>query len=225
MTTNAPTSGAGTKTKHKRRMFPLRPSFIHHEQSHLRTNTSKIIERTYPHTNCSTPWERNPKVIPVYLLTAQRSIIRQHTFSSYTPSTFSSYTPSIQRRRCLWTSTSTTGTRFTPHANLMLIRCKPGPRGGGRGPQTTSSLDAWCVRGGCAWCVRGECVLSDHTSLGSEKIHRNNFRVSLPRCRAVRVRVCSFDDLGGVRSKVRLFVVNEAGSEREHPTFMLCLRA
>ena len=33
---------------------------------------------------------------------------------------------------------------------------------------------------------------------GSEKIHRNNFRVSLPRCRAVRVRICSFDDLGGV---------------------------
>ena len=45
-------------------------------------------------------------------------------------------------------------------------------------PQTTTSSDAWCVR--------GECVLSDYTSLGSEKIHRNNFRVSLPRCRAVR---------------------------------------
>ena len=28
-----------------------------------------------------------------------------------------------------------------------------------------------------------------------------------------------------VRSKVRLSVVNEAGSEGEHPPFMLCLRA
>ena len=78
------TAQSSTKTKHKSRVFPLRPSFIHHEQSHLRTNTSKIIERTYPHTNCSTPWERNPKVILVYLLTAQRSIIRQHSFSSCT---------------------------------------------------------------------------------------------------------------------------------------------
>ena len=43
-------------------------------------------------------------------------------------------------------------------------------------------------------------MLSDYTSLGSEKIHRNNFRVSLPRCRAVRVRVCSFDDLEDIRS-------------------------
>ena len=45
-------------------------------------------------------------------------------------------------------------------------------------------------------------MLSDCTSLGSEKIHRNNFRVSLPRCRAIRVRVeeCSFNDLGDIRS-------------------------
>ena len=37
--------------------------------------------------------------------------------------------------------------------------------------------------------------------LGNEKVHRNNFRVSLPRCRAVRVRieVCSFADLGDIR--------------------------
>ena len=31
----------------------LRPSFIHHKKSYLRTNISKIIERTYPHTNIS----------------------------------------------------------------------------------------------------------------------------------------------------------------------------
>ena len=43
-------------------------------------------------------------------------------------------------------------------------------------------------------------MLSDYTSLGSEKIRRNNLRVSLPRCRAIRVRVCLFDDLGGIRS-------------------------
>ena len=44
-------------------------------------------------------------------------------------------------------------------------------------------------------------MLSVCTSLGGENIHRNNFRVSLPRCRAIRVRVeeCSFDD-GDVRS-------------------------
>ena len=54
-----------------------------------------------------------------------------------------------------------------------------------------------CSRRGSA---RGERALSDYTSLDSEKIHRNNFRVSLPRCRAVRVRICSFDDLGDIRS-------------------------
>ena len=37
--------------------------------------------------------------------------------------------------------------------------------------------------------------LSDYTSLRGEKIHRNNFRVSLPRCRAVRAE-------GNVRSMV-----------------------
>ena len=39
-----------------------------------------------PRTNCSTPWERNPKVILVYLLLSLRSIIRQltllHTLST-----------------------------------------------------------------------------------------------------------------------------------------------
>ena len=43
-------------------------------------------------------------------------------------------------------------------------------------------------------------MLSVCTSLGGEKIHRDNFWVSLPRCRAVRVRVCLLDDLGDIRS-------------------------
>ena len=42
-------------------------SFTTDNRTFERTNISKIIERTYlyPHTNCSTPWGRNPKVIPV----------------------------------------------------------------------------------------------------------------------------------------------------------------
>ena len=57
-------------------------SFTTNNRTFERTNTSKIIERTYPHTNCSTPWERNPRVVPVYLLTSERSIIRQHSSPS-----------------------------------------------------------------------------------------------------------------------------------------------
>ena len=34
--------------------------------------------------------------------------------------------------------------------------------------------------------VRKEKELSDYTPQRREKIHKNNFRVSLPRCRAVR---------------------------------------
>ena len=62
--------------------------------------------------------------------------------------------------------------------------CKPGPRDGDGGPQTTSPWfyfeERMCKRG----CAKRE--LSDYTFLGKEKIHKNNFRVSLPRCRAVR---------------------------------------
>ena len=59
--------------------------------------------------------------------------------------------------------------------------------------------------------VRKERELSDYTPQGREVIHRNNSRVSLPRCRAVCswVEVCSFG--------VRCFVVNDTESEGGHP--------
>ena len=71
---------------------------------------------------------------------------------------------------------------------LRHVTCKPGPRNGGGGPQTMSFVERLHKRE----CAKRE--LSDYTPQGREKIHRNNFRVSLPRCRAVRswVGVCSF---------------------------------
>ena len=67
----------------KGRMPSLRLNFIHYETSYP--------ERAFlsaPRTNCSAPWERNPKVILVYLLSSLRSIIRQlsllRTLSSHT---------------------------------------------------------------------------------------------------------------------------------------------
>ena len=42
----------------------------------LRTNTLR-----FPHTNCSPPRERNPRIIPVFLLAYQNSIIRQPPLS------------------------------------------------------------------------------------------------------------------------------------------------
>ena len=37
-----------------------------------------------------------------------------------------------------------------------------------------------------SWRESAKRELSDYTSQGREKMHKNNFRVSLPRCRAVR---------------------------------------
>ena len=96
--------------------------------------------------------------------------------------------------------------------------CKPGPRNGGGGPQTISFVDRESAERECAKreCAKRECAkreLSDYTPQGREKIHRNNFRVSLPRCRAVRswVGVCSFG--------VLCFVVDDTESEGGHPHF------
>ena len=64
-------------------------------------------------------------------------------------------------------------------------------------------------------CAKRE--LSDYAFQGREKIHKNNFRVSLPRCRAVRswVEVCSFG--------VRCFVVPLTELEGGHPPFYALL--
>ena len=67
---------------------------------------------------------------------------------------------------------------------LEIGQCKPSPRDGGGGPQTMSFVESAKRE-----CAKRECAkreLSDYTSQGREKIHKNNFRVSLPRCRAVR---------------------------------------
>ena len=60
-------------------MASLRLSVIHHKTSYPERTYLYPHERTYlyPRTNCSTPWERDPKVILVYLLSSLRSIIRQ----------------------------------------------------------------------------------------------------------------------------------------------------
>ena len=60
-------------------MASLRLSAIHHKTSYPERTYLYPHERTYlyPRTNCSTPWERNPKVILVYLLSSLRSKIRQ----------------------------------------------------------------------------------------------------------------------------------------------------
>ena len=62
--------------------------------------------------------------------------------------------------------------------------------------------------------------LSDYTSQGREKIRMNNFRVSLPRCRAVREGRGMFDDslLVFVRSIVRAKSNRVRGV---HPPFIL----
>ena len=85
-------------------------------------------------------------------------------------------------------------------------------------------------------CAKRECAkreLSDYTFLGKEKIHKNNFRVSLPRCRAVRswvevcsfvtVEVCSFVTVEVCSFGVRCFVVNDTESEGRHPPFYALL--
>ena len=72
-------------------------------------------------------------------------------------------------------------TEFMKQNKTASIGCKPGPRNGGGGPQTMSFVERVRKERECA-----KRELSDCTPQGREKIHRNNFRVSLPRCRAVR---------------------------------------
>ena len=69
---NTPTSDVVKSIGIKGRMPSLRLSVIHHENIVPRTNIPLS-----PRTNYSTPWERNPKVILVYLLSSLRSINRQ----------------------------------------------------------------------------------------------------------------------------------------------------
>ena len=85
-------------------------SFTTNNHTFERTNIPKIIERTYPHTNISShellyTLGAEPKSYSCVSSQYQRSIIRQHSFSSYTLN--------IRRRRYLWTSAFITGTRFT----------------------------------------------------------------------------------------------------------------
>ena len=58
----------------RRIVFP--PTQLHSPQ----TKDHRTNIPLYPLTNCSSPWERNPKVIPVYLLASQGSAIRQPSF-------------------------------------------------------------------------------------------------------------------------------------------------
>ena len=83
------------KAKHKRRAVSLGRSFLLHERTF-----SKTFEDLRASTLRSSPWERIPRVTPVYLLASQRSKIRQ---SSLVPS-HSLCTP--YERCCLWTSTT-----------------------------------------------------------------------------------------------------------------------
>ena len=64
------------KAKHKRRAVSLGRSFLLHEWTF-----SKTFEDLRASTLRSSPWERIPRVIPVYLLASQRSKIRQSSLS------------------------------------------------------------------------------------------------------------------------------------------------
>ena len=91
--------------------------------------------------------------------------------------------------------------------NLVLYR--------GRGPQTVSFVGGTREGRGTRNAKR-ELPVSDYTSSRGKKIHKNNFRVSLPRCRAVRSMI-----FGDIRLEVRWFVVSEA--ELEGNILFLCL--
>ena len=93
-------------------LHPARTIELCHRASECRQESSNVPLPS--RTNCSTPWERNTKVTLVYLLSSLRSIIRQLTLlRTHSPCAPSLSPRSDRQRRCLWTSTSITGTRFT----------------------------------------------------------------------------------------------------------------
>ena len=117
-----------TKAKYKRECPPS--DSVPFTTKHRTPNEHSFLPSQ---PNCSTPWERNPKVIPVYLLSSLRTIIRQLSLFAhflfahflfahflFAHFLFAHYLSAhvllahfLYERYCLWTSTSITGTRFT----------------------------------------------------------------------------------------------------------------
>ena len=114
---------------------------------------------------------------------------------------------------------------------MIYLNCKPGPIYAGGGSQTTAYVGDRVrnVRNtrGVAQESMHKRGLSDYTSLRGEKVHKNNFRVSLPRVKSgslgeavsvaqdSQLKACSRRSFGGLKSLGSLF--DGEGSRREIP--------